>query len=87
MIQSDLLNRVHFHPTKMDWEKFYEDFIPKSCLPSDYGGELESIGVLHEKQKKVLRDLSELFYHEEKVMKFEYEDADIDEHDEFNTKL
>lgn len=31
----------------MDWEEFYENQVPKSSLPSDYGGELDSIAVMH----------------------------------------
>lgn len=33
----------------MDYEKFYRDHIPKSCLPSDFGGDLESVAELHAK--------------------------------------
>ena len=31
----------------MDWEGFYKNRVPKSSLPSDYGGDLDSIEVLH----------------------------------------
>jgi CRAL/TRIO domain len=87
LIKSDLLSRVHFHSTKMDWEKFYQDYIPKSCLPSDYGGELDSIKVLHKKQCGVLEDINEFFYHDEKLLAFGYEDDDIDGHERCDTKL
>lgn len=30
----EMLGRIHFHPSNMDWEKFYEEVLPKSCLPS-----------------------------------------------------
>lgn len=33
-IRSEMLNRIHFHPANMDYEKFYKQYIPKSCLPS-----------------------------------------------------
>lgn len=33
----------------MDWEEFYKNQVPKSSLPSDYGGELDSIEVMHER--------------------------------------
>lgn len=70
----------------MDYEKFYEDFIPKACLPNDYGGDLDTIEVLHQKQCKVLQEANELFYFEEKVLKYQFEDADIDGH-ECDTRL
>ena len=32
-----------FHTTSMDYEKFHQEYIPKSCLPSNFGGDLESL--------------------------------------------
>lgn len=45
----------------MDWEDFYENSIPKKCLPSDYGGELESMKELHQKMWQKLEDLQQFF--------------------------
>lgn len=56
----------------MDYEKFYEEHIPKSCLPSDYGGDLESVEILHRKNKKILMDMEEYFYLEELQMNLEF---------------
>lgn len=49
----------------MDFEKFYKDHIPKSSLPSDFGGELESVAELHEKHCKQLKNLRNYFLVEE----------------------
>lgn len=70
----------------MDMEKFY-NIIPRSCLPSEYGGDLESVDVLHDKQCKELRKMQEFFHHEGKLMRYEYEDADIDGHRESEAKM
>lgn len=32
------LLQLYLHSSSMDYEKFYADHIPKSCLPSDFGG-------------------------------------------------
>lgn len=50
----------------MDYEKFYSDFIPKHCLPSDFGGDLESVVELHEKHCKEFTRLRDYFLAEEK---------------------
>lgn len=49
----------------MDFEKFYAEHIPKSSLPSDFGGELESVAELHDKHSKELKSLRNFFLAEE----------------------
>ena len=66
------LSKIHWHASEMDYQKFYEEHIPKSCLPSDYGGDLESVEILHKKNKKILMDMEEYFYLEELQMNFEF---------------
>jgi hypothetical protein len=62
----------------MDYEKFYRDFIPKSCLPSDYGGDLESIEILHNKNRENLHQMREYFLLEERLMNFEFDELNLD---------
>lgn len=57
----------------MDYEKFYEEHIPKSCLPSDFGGELESVADLHEKHTKELMRLRNYFVAEEKQANLQFD--------------
>lgn len=73
-IRSEVFNKVHFHPPNMDWEKFHEKYIPKSCLPSDYGGDLESIEELHNKQREELMEMRDYFIMEEGQVNFQYDD-------------
>lgn len=51
----------------MDYEKFHEDFIPKSCLPMDYGGDLQSVEDLHSIHSNELFRLREYFYSNDKT--------------------
>lgn len=62
----------------MDYEKFYSECIPKSCMPSDYGGDLESVEVLHKKNQESLVQMQEYFSFDEQVMNFEFEEVDFD---------
>jgi hypothetical protein len=62
----------------MDFQKFYAEFIPKSCLPSDYGGDLESVEVLHNKNRENLMRSREYFLIEERMMNFEFDDVNFD---------
>lgn len=47
-------------------EKFYEDHIPKSSLPSDFGGNLESVEVLHKRHCEEFLRMRNFFLAEEK---------------------
>ena len=51
----------------MDYEKFYEECVPRSCLPSDYGGDLASVSELHEKTCNAMNRLSEYYKLEERA--------------------
>lgn len=77
-IKSDLLKRVYFHSNNLDYEKFYKEWIPKSCLPSDYGGDLESVEELHEMQRKSLMKMRDYFLLTEQMMNFVYDEYDFD---------
>lgn len=78
-MNSQLLHRLHLHHSDMDYEKFYENFVPKSHLPSDYGGDLESLEELHKKSCKKITGLKDYFLFEEQQAKLEF-DPLVDEH-------
>lgn len=82
LLRSEMFDKIHFHPTNMDYEKFYKEFIPKSHLPSDYGGDLESIQVLHENQRSAFLEMRDYFLMEEGQMNFEYDECA----DDYETK-
>lgn len=60
----------------MDYEKFYSKYIPKSCLPSDFGGELESVTELHEKHCKEFMRLKSYFVAEEQQVALKLDVSD-----------
>ena len=49
----------------MDFEDFYKNVIPKECMPSDYGGDLESVKQLNKKNSEVLVNLKNYFIAEQ----------------------
>lgn len=60
----------------MDYEKFYAEHIPKSCLPSDFGGDLESVAELHEKHCNEFMRLRNYFVAEEQQAAFKFDVSD-----------
>lgn len=38
----------------MDYNKFFDEVVPRSCMPSDFGGDLASVEELHKKTCKEL---------------------------------
>ena len=85
LLRSELFNKIYFHSSVKDLEHFYKEHIPKSNLPSDYGGDLESIEELHKKQREEFMEMREYFLMEEKQIHFEY-DKFADEWDECRHK-
>lgn len=77
-LRMEMLNKIHFHPTNMDYEKFYKECIPKSCLPSDYGGDLESVEEMHNKQRETLMELRDYFIMEEGQMNAKFDEFAVD---------
>lgn len=89
-MRSQLLNKIHFHSSNMDYEKFYQECIPQSHLPSDFGGSLESVEVLHQRHRESLMELRDYFMMEEDQsnLKFDqYYKENDEENDEDDTRL
>ncbi|XP_063709067.1 alpha-tocopherol transfer protein-like [Culicoides brevitarsis] len=60
------LEKIVLHRATDDYETILKDKIPLSCLPSDFGGELESVEELHNKFRQELVDLKPYFEAEER---------------------
>lgn len=73
----------------MDFEKFYSDHVPKSCLPLENCGDLETIEVLHSKHQQMLEKMHEVFKAEETLFNIEFEQfaASKSDDDNFNDVL
>lgn len=64
---------MHLHSSSLDLDKFHADHVPRSCLPSDFGGVCDSVEVLHEKMCKELLEMREFFIAEEKQAALEFD--------------
>lgn len=65
----------------MDYQKFYKECVPKSHLPSDYGGDLESVETLHKRHREQLMEVRDFFLLEEQQKNY-YFDKYVDEYGE-----
>ncbi|KAF2886495.1 hypothetical protein ILUMI_19678, partial [Ignelater luminosus] len=65
LARQDILNLMHFHTSNMDMEIFYKQYIPRKCLPEEYGGDLPTVRELHGKTIEKLTDLQSHFDAEE----------------------
>lgn len=70
----ELLQKVVLHPTTLDLEKFHKEHIPKSHLPSDYGGQLKSVAELHEQTRQTFKKLRDYFLYEEMQTNFHFDE-------------
>lgn len=62
-VKKELYERIHLH-TGDNYEEFFEKYIPRSHMPSDYGGDLASCEDLHEENRKLLLSMREYFNNE-----------------------
>lgn len=59
---------MHLHHGS-SYDAFHKDFIPASCLPSDFGGDLKSTKELHNKHIEEFSRLRKYFIEDEKEAK------------------
>lgn len=64
---------MHLHPSNFDREKFYTEHVPKSSLPSNFGGDCESVQTLHDRLSKEFMDMRDYYMVEEKQAALELE--------------
>lgn len=57
-------------------ETFFKDHVPKSCMPSDFGGDLPSIKELHEEHCLEFMRLRPYFLAEEKQAALLFDNCD-----------
>lgn len=48
-------------------EEFYEKHIPKKCLPSDYGGDLDSVREIQKVTEKKMVEMQDYFVKEQMI--------------------
>lgn len=57
--------QLYTYTSDMDYEEFYKNWIPKQCLPSDFGGDLPTVAEMHANSRKEFDDLRDYFLAEE----------------------
>lgn len=77
-LRKELMQRIHLHPSSANYEDFFVKFIPKSHMPSNYGGSLGTIEELHDQNRQLLIDMREYFIAEEDQMNFKFEDRVVE---------
>uniref|UniRef100_A0A182UD92 CRAL-TRIO domain-containing protein n=1 Tax=Anopheles melas TaxID=34690 RepID=A0A182UD92_9DIPT len=65
-IHAEILNVLYLHTSSANLDSFYEEWIPKSGLPSDLGGDMKSIDELHQDHLKEFERLRPYFLAEER---------------------
>jgi len=73
-IKPKIFQRIQLHHADIDFENFYENEIPRSHLPKEYGGTLGTLDELQAETTKKLMDLRDYFILEEKQRELEFED-------------
>ena len=73
-MSQEFIDIVHVHPSNLDFEEFFEKYIPRHCMPADYGGELPHIEVLHSRNIENLVKQKEYFHLEEHHFKQRFDE-------------
>lgn len=77
-VKKELYERIFLHYPTTDYSGFFEKYVPRSHMPSDYGGDMPSVEELHDKNRDMLIEMREYFLFEENQMNFMYEDQAVD---------
>jgi hypothetical protein len=80
-ISKELAELVYFHSADLDWDNFNLNHIPKTHMPKDYFGDLESVEILHEKSYEKMLTLEDYFKAEEKLI-YDPQDEEDDDRDQ-----
>ncbi|XP_070500251.1 alpha-tocopherol transfer protein-like [Chironomus tepperi] len=79
LLNSELLDKLHLHHADLDYDKFHEQYVPKTHLPKEYGGTLGTLDELQQQSTERLMNLKDYFIYEEQQSNFEF-DQFVDEH-------
>ncbi|CAG9803040.1 unnamed protein product [Chironomus riparius] len=64
-MKKELSDVIHIHTPDLDYNEFFEKYVPRHCMPSDYGGSLQSFDELYSKNVETLMSMKEYFSLEE----------------------
>lgn len=83
-MKAEIFNMMHLHPSNMNMEEFYAKHVPKSSLPSDFGGDCPSVSEMHEAFKKEFMNMKDFFATDEKTT---FGDRKIEKPDDIQSKF
>ncbi|GLV38420.1 uncharacterized protein CBL_13029 [Carabus blaptoides fortunei] len=66
-IKPEVIEQLYLHTSSVNMDEFYNKCIPKKCLPSDYGGDLDSVRELQKITDKKLVEMQEYFVKEQMI--------------------
>ncbi|KAF7287662.1 hypothetical protein GWI33_006007 [Rhynchophorus ferrugineus] len=66
-LKTHLIDMIKVHPSGMSKENLFS-YVPKQCLPEEYGGDLPSVEVLHERTIKQFVEKQNFWDIEEKML-------------------
>ncbi|XP_037039603.1 alpha-tocopherol transfer protein-like [Bradysia coprophila] len=64
-MRAEIFKCLYTYTSDIDYDEFYKNWIPKQCLPSDFGGDLPTVAEMHTNFRKELDDLRDYFVAEE----------------------
>lgn len=64
---------MHLHSSSFDVDKFTAEHVPRSHLPSDFGGVGESVEKLHEKMYEEFLEMRDFLEAEERQAALEFD--------------
>lgn len=64
-MRAEIFKVLKTYPSDCNMDEFYKNVIPRSGLPSDFGGDLSSVSELHEQFKDEYYNLRDYFRAEE----------------------
>jgi hypothetical protein len=75
-IKSEFHNRIVLHKEATCDENFFEEWVPRSHMPIEYGGTLGTVEELHEQNRQNLIKMKNYFEIEELQMSLQLEHLD-----------
>ncbi|KAF5284125.1 hypothetical protein FQR65_LT00125 [Abscondita terminalis] len=70
LMHKEIFEKMRFHPKNIDWEDFYEQYVPKEALSKDYGGDLPCCSEIEKSTLQKLIEMEEFFDTEEDIRQF-----------------
>uniref|UniRef100_A0A1B0CL61 CRAL-TRIO domain-containing protein n=1 Tax=Lutzomyia longipalpis TaxID=7200 RepID=A0A1B0CL61_LUTLO len=83
-MKAEIFKVLHLHNSDLKMEEFYEKYIPRSSLPSDFGGDCPSVAEMHEAFTKELLGMKDYFLSDDRMI---YGDEKVEKAEEVEHKF